>query len=363
MALLPDREADTLAAWLRAHPGVAVITRDRAGAYAKGARSGAPAAVQVADRFHLLQNLAEMLEVVFTSHAKHLRAVDQARREAVGRNGNLLLPPAEPQKRAGFLAGARHERRKAQHEQVWALHRQGWSGGQIALRLGISRRTISRYLRSEAFPERGTRSDAGRSRIDPWRSVVIQHWNEGRRNGCMLLRDLQRLGYRGSYATLMYYLRRLKVRQGSEVPDRSRPMPAMVVPHRELTPRSAAWTVLRREERRSTQDREVLAELRQHNPELDQAIGLAEEFAALVRRREPEHLDPWLQRAQDGTIVSLRRFAKRLSADYEAVRAAVTLSWSNGPVEGQINRLKMLKRTMYGRAGLTLLSRRFLLAV
>ena len=86
----------------------------------------------------------------------------------------------------------------------------------------------------------------GRSRIDPWRSVVIQHWNEGRRNGCMLLRDLQRLGYRGSYATLMYYLRRLKVRQGSEVPDRSRPMPAMVVPHRELTPRSAAWTVLRR---------------------------------------------------------------------------------------------------------------------
>src|SRR3954463_9670308 len=230
VALLPDREADTFAARLRTHPGVAVIARDRSGAYAKGARTGAPEAVQVADRFHLLQNLAEMLEVVFTSQAKHLRAVDQARREAMSRNGTLLPPSAQPQKRAGFLAGARHERRKAQHEQAWALHRRGWSGGQIALRLGISRRTISRYLRSEAFPERRTRSDAGRSRIDPWRSVVIEHWNEGRRNGCMLLRELQRLGYRGSYATLMYYLRRLKAGQRSEVPDRSRPVPATVVP-------------------------------------------------------------------------------------------------------------------------------------
>ncbi len=188
------------------------------------------------------------------------------------------------------------------------------------------------------------------------------HWNEGRRNGCTLLRELQRLGYRSSYATLMSYLRRLKAQQGSIEPDRPRPVPAAVVPHRELTPRSAAWTVLRREERRSIQDQEVLAELRQYNPELDQAIRLAEEFVALVRRREPEHLDPWLQQAQDGTIVLLRRFAKRLSADYEAIRAAVTLGWSNGPVEGQINRLKMLKRTMYGRAGLDLLGRRFLLA-
>ena len=215
VALLPDREADTLAAWLRAHPGVAVITRDRAGAYAKGARSGAPEAVQVADRFHLLQNLAEMLEVVFTIHAKHLRAVDQARREAMGRNGTLLLPPAEPQKRAALLAGARHERRKAQHEQVWALASPGLvTGDRIGLRLGISRRTVSRHLRSEAFPERRTRRDAGRSRLDPWRSVVLEHWNEGRRNGCTLLRELQRLGYRGSYATLMCYLRRLKALQG-----------------------------------------------------------------------------------------------------------------------------------------------------
>jgi transposase len=339
-----------------------VIARDRSSAYAKGARTGAPEAVQVADRFHLLQNLAEMLEVVFTIHTKALRAIDQARREVMGKNGNLVLPPAETQKRVGFLAGARHERRKAQHERVWALHRQGWPGDRIGPRLGISRSTVYRHLRSEAFPERRTRRNAGRSQLDPWQSVVMEHWNDGRRNGCTLLRELQRLGYRGSYATLMRYLRRLQAPQGSAAPARSRLVLVAVAPRRELTPRSAAWTVLRREERRNAQDQEVLAELRRYNPELDEAIALAEEFATLIRERKPERLDSWLQRAQDGTVVLLRRFAKRLSADYEAVRAAVTLGWSNGPVEGQINRLKMLKRTMYGRAGLDLLSRRFLLA-
>src|SRR3954462_3954717 len=152
VALLPDREADTLAAWLRAHPGVAVITRDRAGAYAKGARTGAPEAVQVADRFHLLQNLAETLEVAFTLHAKHLRAVDQARREAAGLNGTLLLPPAETQERVALLAGARPERRKARPEQVWALSRQGWPRERIGSQLGLSRSTVYRCLRSEVFP-------------------------------------------------------------------------------------------------------------------------------------------------------------------------------------------------------------------
>jgi transposase len=362
VALLPDREADTLATWLRAHPGVAVIARDRAGAYAKGARRGAPEAVQVADRFHLLQNLAEMLEVVFTIHAKHLRAVDQARCEVMSRNGHLLLPPAETQERVALLAGARHERRKAQHEQVWALSRQGWPREKIGLHLGISRSTVYRHLRSEAFPERRTRRDAGRSRLDPWQSVVLEHWNNDRRDGRTLLRELQRLGYRGSYATLTRYLRRFRALPADAAPARSRPVLVAAAPCRALTPRSVAWTVLRREERRSAQDREVLAELRQHNPELDEAIALTEAFISVVRDRTPDRLDPWLNQALRSTMRPLRSFAKHLSADYEAVRAAVTLGWSNGPVEGQINRLKMLKRTMYGRAGLDLLSRRFLLA-
>ena len=367
VALLPDREADTLAAWLREHPGVTVIARDRSGAYARGARDGAPGAVQVADRFHLLQNLAETLGLVFTAHAHDLRAVEQARRETMlAERGIVPLSPSEPQIKARLLSAERRERRMARHGQVWALYRQGWSGEKIGLHLGIGRATVYRFLRGEAFSERKGRSDAGHSLLDPWRHLVLEHWDGDRRNSPELFRVLRQHGYRGSYSALARYLRRVRVAQAAAIPGngpsaQARPMLA-AVPGRVLTPHTAAWLVLRRAGKRSTDDQALLADLRRHAPELDEAVALAEAFVGLVRDRAPDRLDPWLQQAGESGVQRLRGFAKRLSADYDAVRAAVSLSWSNGPVEGQINRLKMIKRQMYGRANLDLLGRRFLLA-
>ena len=367
VALLPDREADTLAAWLREHPGVAVIARDRAGAYAKGAQDGAPEAVQVADRFHLLQNLAEALELVFTAHARELRDAEQAQRRAAAAEGAPVRPdPPPPPKRPLAMAAARRERRMAMHRRVWELWRQGWPGEEIARHLGIGRTTTYRHLKSEAFPERKGRSDAGRSSLDPWGDWVIERWNGGQRNGRRMLRELRGMGFSGNYATVLRYLNRLRAAQDGAAPPRrpqARPGPPLVAaPKRVLTPRTAAWVVLRRPERRSVEDQALLAELRGRSPGLDAAVALAEGFAALVRGRQPELLDPWLKAAQDGPVAGLRRFAKRLLADEGAVRAAVTLGWSNGQTEGQINRLKMLKRQMFGRAGLDLIERRFLLA-
>ena len=366
MSLLPGREADTLAAWLREHPGVEVVSRDRSGAFSKGARHGAPGAVQVADRFHLLQNLAEALELVFSTHATDLHAAEQTRRDAVlAEHGTVPIATSEPQAKAKLLAAERRARRLARHGQVWALYRQGWSGEKIAPHLGISRSTVYRYLRSEVFPERKGRPDAGHSRLDAWRDVVLEHWNGDRRNSRKMFQDLQRRGYRGSYPTLARYLRRLRavdtVVAAGGLPATVRPT-LDAAPRQVLTPRTAAWTVLRRVEKRSMESQALLADVRGRSPVLNEAVELAEAFTVLVRGREAAQLDPWLQQAEHSAVPPLQRFAKRLRTDYDAVRAALSLGWSNGQTEGQINRLKTIKRQMYGRAGLDLLERRFLLA-
>ena len=224
-----------------------------------------------------------------------------------------------------------------------------------------------RYLRHETFPERKGRGDAGRSLLDPWKPPLLERWNAGQRDGRRLFRELQGRGYRGSYATLARYTQRLRQAQEGAAPRRpSRkrpPLPPVVdAPRRPLTPRTAAWLALRRPERRDPDGAERLARLRERDPALAEAVGLAEEFAGLLRAREPGRLGPWLARARGGPLPAFRGFAARLGTDEAAVRAAATLPWSTGPVEGQINRLKTLKRQMYGRAKLDLLGRRFLLA-
>lgn len=214
ITLLPDRESETLTKWLKAHPGVKVISRDRSKAYEKGARLGAPQAIQVADRFHLLKNLAFALEQVFNDHRSELKVLEKSLSSSpvICKQGSeaVRVPlPASPPETVS-RAQQRRSQRLAIYEQVIKLREEGLSAKAIAVKLGIGKTTVFRYLGASHFPERKGRSDRGRSLIDPYKDYFLERWNAGCYEGKQLFQELQKIGYRGSYATVARYAKRLR---------------------------------------------------------------------------------------------------------------------------------------------------------
>jgi transposase len=377
LALLPDREAATVAAGLKAHPGVDGVGRDRAEAYAEAARTGAPTACQVADRFHLLHTLAAVLTQVFTAPAPQLARVhpprvatptpvhDPSCLTGAPQPSSVPLAPPQSSTAAARLARQRRTQRWAQYHQVWAYHRQGWTLDALAAQVGLRRRTVQRYLQSPTFPERQPRHGRDRSILAPDKATLLAGWNNGCRNGWHLFRTIRSQGFQGQYGSVALSVRRLRQAQGLAPGQRrsTQPLPTVTEPpRRPLTPRRATWLVLPPVAQLTAPDHDQLAQLTQQTPALAEAVALAQDVAALVRQRQPTHLEPWLVRAATSSLPPFRRFARGLRADLAAVQAAVTRPWSQGPIEGHLNRLKLLKRQMCGRAQLDLLARRFPLA-
>ena len=365
IALLKDREADTLAQWLEEHPGIEVLSRDRSTTYRSGMSRGAPSAIQVADRFHLLQNLTEVLEQTLSTQGALLKAVDTAHRLAEAPDGAVVVQANQvAQPNAQQRAAGRRKSRLKTYQKVWQLHQQGWSSTAIAQKVKLSSRTVQRYLLSPHFPERQGRSDKGRSRLNPYKAYLLEHYNQGRTQVKVLFQEIGSQGYQGSYQTVARYVRQLAQSQGvtlRQYPTQRKLPPVADSPRPPLTPRRAAFLVLRRTETLRSEEQQLMQRLGEQ-AELAGSISLAQDFAQLVRQRHSNQLDLWLERAEQSRLAPFERFARSLKEDYDAVKAGVTLAISNGQVEGQINRLKVLKRQMYGRAGIDLLERRFLLA-
>ena len=367
IALLPERTAAPVAQWLRAHPGVEIIARDRASAYAEGARQGAPAAIQVADRFRLLQNLREALDRVFSTHEQTLEAVNALgcpqpvplSQEALA----VPVPPGDVPRLVQQRAAERHARRQALHTQGWALHRQGWTGPAMARHLGMSLPTVQRDLQRATFTGRQRCSDRATSVRNPYKGSLLDRGNAGCSTAMQLFRELRQRGYGGGYGSVAAYARRLRQAQGLPPGHRRprQPLPTVAEPVcPPLTPRRATWLVLRRATTRTEAETQQRTQLQAQHAEVAEAIDLAQDFATLVRQRQPAALDPWLKRAAASTLDALRRFATGLSEDYAAVKAGGPMPWSTGPVAGHSNRLQILKRQMFGRAHLDLLGHRFL---
>ena len=368
--LLPDRTADTLSSWLREHPGVEIITRDRAGAYAEGASAGAAEAVQVADRWHVLKNLGDALSRVFAEHPQALRPIRSSGEPVLGADednprlcpDNSSAQPA-PQSKGEQMRQQRQERRQGRYDQVHTLLEAGVSLRTIAKEMRLSRETVRKYARATAAPTPQPRAKRT-SLLDPYKPCMIERWNAGCHTGTELLREIQKQGYQGSRSVALDFIAAIRRQQGVAPMKRSG-LPAQAASDptsRPTTPRELVWLVLQRPDQLDEVGKARLVHARQAAPAVEASVDLAQEFALMVRERQPERLESWLERAEASGQSALRRFAGGIRRDYAAVEAGLRLPYSNGPVEGQVNRLKFLKRQMYGRAKFDLLRKRVLYA-
>src|SRR5260221_570033 len=336
VALLPECSADSVAAWLQAHPAIQVISRDRGGVYAEGARRGAPQAQQVADRWHLLKNLGDAVEQLVRRERVPVRPPAPDPPPAAG-------PPREPQARAAY--------RQAQFDEVLRRQADGMSLHQITRAVGVSRNTVRRYVRLRTCPGHAPRPKR-HSRLDPYQDYLRLRWQEGCHNGRHLFRELQARGYRGGVSIVAHLVAQWRTAL-PPVPPHS-PVP--------LTPRAVRWLLVRRPDDLNDEQRAQLNHLLQlpNAGTLVLAHRLIQRFVQMVDDRCPSRLTAWLEEATRCGISELARLAAGIRRDDAAVSAARDSPWSNGPTEGHINRLKLLKRMMYGRAKFDLLQQRVL---
>jgi len=336
--LIEGRDAQPLADWLAARPGVEVICRDRAGSYADGARTGAPSAVQVADRFHLWQNIAKAVETCVAAHRACLAepALPPAGDEA---------PPPAPDPTGKFA-----ERARRKHELVHALRAEGRGLREIARHLGWGLHTVQRYDRAATWQELAeSRWPATRaSKLDPFKPYLDQHAGEGHGSFTRLFNEIKALGYDGSYSVVRNYL------------DRTRPEKA---PLREAPPavREVTNWLCRRPDTLTEDERPKLKAILDRCPELQVASAQVRGFAAMITDLTGQNLPKWMAAAREAGLPGISSFAKGLEQDLDAVTQGLTTSWSSGPVEGRVNHIKMIKRQMFGRASLPLLRKRVLL--
>ena len=362
--LLPDRSASVIADWLERQPSIEIISRDRCGSFAQGAREGAPQALQIADRFHILQNLREAVQAQLSRTA--------------GSSARPLLPEDGDGDEAAISCsawdkhgGVEHRRltritnrrsRQATFDRVRALRRDGRTINDIVQQTGFDRRTIAKWIRADALPQRNASAPKTTS-PRYFEDYLSRRWSEGCVRGRRLLQEIRARGYTGSFSNLERLLakwRNPKHKATRPVPTVSRAQPFDPATGRSIPPIMAAALCIKPRGLLTANQAAKVDALKSDWPEFAVMRRLAMRFRGVLKSKSVNGLGVWMNDAQQSGLYAMQRFARVLRRDISAVRNAITEPWSNGQTEGQINRLKALKRAMYGRAGPELLRARML---
>jgi transposase len=383
--LLEERTSAVLKSWLLEQEGIEVIARDRSGDYALGAKEGAPEAIQVADRFHLLQNMKQMLDRFLINSYKQLKPlltaqaldidplalqdISVASPTTLGLSSSIRdTSKHEREVSEREVSNASRERRLELYEQVKQLQAAGWKIEQISRRLDLNHTTVRKFFYAKAFPE-PTRRTAKGSMLNPFLTYLESRFEEGCRNAMQLWREIKEKGYPGTWRQVLRWMRKRRLQEQSSIEanaggvkrQTTTPQTPPASAHKMPSPRQLAWLMMRQPEELEQQERNWLSLIEQHT-QVKQLYSMARKFNSIVRKGEAAGLDQWLEDCKASQISMLQTFAVSIKQDYAAVRAALETKWSNGQTEGHINRLKLLKRQMYGRANFDLLRQRVLYA-
>ncbi|MFL5289633.1 MAG: ISL3 family transposase, partial [Rhodopila sp.] len=370
--LLPDRSAATLTVWLQQRPGIAVVARDRSTEYASGITVGAPAAVQVADRWHLLANMRQAVERWFSGAHARLRRLSGV----PSTHGVLPVQRITPCLRSASdrqVSLDNRARRLELYEAVRRRHRAGEALLAIARTMQLARGTVRKYAQAAEFPERAPRPS--HSIIDPHLAYLHARLAEGCEDAAVLWREIRARGFTGTARQVRRWLSEHRTKPARTAPHRWRgPMPADPTPNGDTasrlpSSRQLAWLLVQPPTELMPNDAAVVARVEQ-DPETAIVAKLARRFTALVRacnasnQADPQaaqaELTSWLAEARASGVPAMETFAAGLEGDSSAISAALTTPWSNGQTEGQVNRLKLIKRQMFGHASFDLLRRRVL---
>ena len=356
--LLPDRRAETSAQWMCNQPDLAVISRDRGGEYASAAREGAPQAVQCADRFHISKNLTEAVQVLLARCQAEILAEKKPDEPGQNEQNKPIISieewrspePAYVEK----VRLARRAGRHARYQQVVELQQQGMKPPAIAQHLGGSSRTVQRWLAAGTFPEAKKRRKR-QSSFYAFAPYVLKRWQQGERNGLALWREIKAQGYTGTANGVYRHLETLKQAE----------VRASVNPERiqKYAVNTAIWLFVRDPKKLDEIEQEDLTAFCQASANLTKAYDLLQDFLSMGHKREGQRLDAWLARAAESGLPELQSFVSGVEKDKDAVQAGLTWPINNGMVEGHVTKWKLIKRTMYGRAGFSLLRQRVLHAL
>ncbi len=357
--VLADRESATVETWLKEHPEVTIVSRDRGKEFAKAATLGAPQARQVVDRFHVVRNLSEVLQEILGHCRAEIRQGEAPapQSETAGKEYTRLLPTAATwQQRTPAHVKKAHQARQAsrddRYQQMTTLRAQGLTQREVAKRMGMSERAVRHWLKRGAAPT-NERQFRRRSVFDPYAAYVLHRWQDGIHEAKQLYEEIRAQGFSGTVRIVQRFVQALR-----DDPEKITLAPATAADR--FSSNTATWLFIRDPKQLTAEKQADLELICQRSEMARTTYALTQQFMTMLRLRRGQEFEAWLSAVEASQIAELRRFAHSLLKDKEAVVAGLTLSYSNGPVEAQVQKLKLVKRSMFGRAKLPLLRQRLL---